>query len=129
MDIDDSSPGVSQARRLANQEKRRVALISVAAAIVLTGGKLVVGLLTGSLGMLSEAAHSGLDMVAAIVTYLAVRISGRPADSDHPYGHGKVENLSALFETLLLLITCCWLTDWPCPPSAPMCQTPKLASS
>ena len=69
----------------------------------------MVGLLTGSLGILSEAAHSGLDLAAALVTVLAVKASARPADADHPYGHGKVENLSALFETLLLLLTCGWI--------------------
>jgi cation diffusion facilitator family transporter len=61
------------------------------------------------LGILSEAAHSGLDLVAAAVTFWAVRVSGRPADDEHTYGHGKIENLSALFETLLLLVTCIWI--------------------
>jgi cation diffusion facilitator family transporter len=93
----------------ANREKHVVALTSVIAAVALTGMKLVVGLLTGSLGILSEAAHSGLDLVAAVVTLFAVRVSSRPADRDHTYGHGKVENLSALFETLLLLLTCFWI--------------------
>jgi cation diffusion facilitator family transporter len=71
--------------------------------------KLVVGLLTGSLGILAEAAHSGLDLVAALVTYVAVRVAGRPADKTHAYGHGKVENFSALFETGLLFVTCAWI--------------------
>jgi cation diffusion facilitator family transporter len=93
----------------AEREKRLVALYSVIAAIFLTGFKLTVGLLTRSLGILSEAAHSGLDLVAAGVTLFAVRASDRPADSDHPYGHGKVENFSALIETLLLFITCGWI--------------------
>ena len=93
----------------AEHEKQKAALSSVVAAVGLTGMKLVVGLLTGSLGILAEAAHSGLDLVAAVVTLFAVRISDRPADSDHHYGHGKVENLSALVETLLLLITCVWI--------------------
>ncbi len=79
------------------------------AAVFLTGVKLVVGLATGSLGILSEAAHSALDLVAALVTYFAIRISDRPADASHHYGHGKVENLSALVETLLLLLTCVWI--------------------
>ena len=90
-------------------EKKAVALSSVLAAILLTTFKLVVGLLTGSLGILSEAAHSGLDLVAALITLLAVRTSDRPADDQHPYGHGKVENLSAFFETLLLVVTCVWI--------------------
>ncbi len=91
------------------REKRQVALTSVVAAVFLTGMKLVVGVITGSLGILSEAAHSGLDLVAAVITFFAVRVSGRPADHRHTYGHGKVENLSALFETLLLLGTCVWI--------------------
>jgi cation diffusion facilitator family transporter len=90
-------------------EKRSAAMTSVIAAVGLTGFKIIVGLTTGSLGILAEAAHSGLDLMAAVMTFLAVRISGRPADRNHPYGHGKVENLSALFETLLLLVTCFWI--------------------
>lgn len=93
----------------AQREKRLVALSSVLAAVALTTFKIVVGLSTGSIGILSEAAHSGLDLVAAAVTLLAVRASGRPADREHAYGHGKVENLSALFETGLLLVTCVWI--------------------
>jgi cation diffusion facilitator family transporter len=63
----------------------------------------------GSLGILAEAAHSGLDLMAALVTFLTVHVSGKPANGSHLYGHGKVENLSALFETLLLLGTCVWI--------------------
>lgn len=92
-----------------DREKRLVALTSVLAALALTGMKLGVGLATNSLGILSEAAHSGLDLVAAGVTLWAVRVSSRPADQEHTYGHGKFENLSALFETLLLLGTCVWI--------------------
>jgi cation diffusion facilitator family transporter len=91
------------------REKNRVALTSVLAAVFLTAAKLGVGLWTGSLGILSEAAHSGLDLLAAAVTLFAVRVADRPADRDHHFGHGKVENLSALFETLLLLFTCFWI--------------------
>ena len=91
------------------KEKNRVAFISVLAAIFITGFKLVIGILTMSLGILSEALHSALDMVAAIITYFSVRVSDKPADDDHNYGHGKVENLSALIETLLLLVTCVWI--------------------
>ena len=93
----------------ADREKRSVALSSLLAAILLTGTKLGVGLWTNSLGVLSEAAHSGLDLVAAAMTLWAVRVSGKPADVEHAYGHGKVENLSALGETLLLLVTCVWI--------------------
>ena len=92
-----------------DREKRAVAFSSVIAAILLTVTKLIVGFSTNSLGILSEAAHSGLDLVAAGVTLWAVRVAGIPADRQHTYGHGKVENLSALFETLLLLGTCGWI--------------------
>jgi len=91
------------------KEKKRVALFSVFAAIFITGFKLIIGILTGSLGILSEALHSALDMVAAVVTYFSVKVSDKPADKRHNYGHGKVENLSALIETILLLVTCVWI--------------------
>jgi cation diffusion facilitator family transporter len=94
---------------IANKEKSNAALTSVIAAIALTVFKVIVGTMTGSLGILAEAAHSGLDLVAALVTFVAVRFSGRPADDKHHYGHGKIENLSALFETLLLLATSLWI--------------------
>lgn len=93
----------------AEREKRSAALSSVVAAVFLTLLKLVVGLLTGSLGIMAEAAHSGLDLVAALVTFFAVRLSNQPPDEQHLYGHGKIENLSALVETLLLLATCVWI--------------------
>jgi len=93
----------------AETEKRQAAQNSVFAAIFLTSLKIVVGLLTNSLGILAEAAHSGLDLVAALVTFFAVRLSDKPADEEHPYGYGKIENLSALIETVLLLITSAWI--------------------
>ena len=93
----------------ARKDKRSAALSSVIAAIGLTIFKLIVGLLTNSLGILAEAAHSGLDLVAAAMTYFAVSVSDKPADREHPFGHGKIENLSALFETLLLLATSGWI--------------------
>jgi cation diffusion facilitator family transporter len=92
-----------------DNEKQRIARNSVFAAIFITSLKLVVGLETNSLGLLSEAAHSGLDFLAALMTYFAVRLSDRPPDREHTYGHGKVENLSAFAETLLLIITCGWI--------------------
>jgi cation diffusion facilitator family transporter len=94
---------------IAVKEKKRIALTSVIAAIFLTSFKLVVGIITGSLGILSEALHSGLDLLAALITFFAVRYADKPADSDHNYGHGKIENYSALLETILLLITCFWI--------------------
>ncbi|MBZ5571759.1 MAG: cation-efflux pump [Acidobacteriia bacterium] len=97
------SPGSMRA------EKRAVAGNSVLAAIAITVLKIIVGLTTGSLGILSEAAHSGLDLVAAVITFFSVRVSDKPADADHQYGHGKVENFSAFIETGLLLLTCVWI--------------------
>jgi cation diffusion facilitator family transporter len=93
------------------QEKNKAALSSVIAAIGLTTFKIIVGLFTGSLGILAEAAHSALDLVAALVTFFAVKVSSKDPDEQHNYGHGKVENLSALFETLLLLGTCVWIVN------------------
>lgn len=90
-------------------EKRGVALHSLLSAIAITFLKLIVGLSTQSLGILSEAAHSGLDLVAAFITLLSVRVSDKPADAEHQYGHGKVENFSAFIETGLLLLTCIWI--------------------
>jgi len=90
-------------------EKRAVALYSLLSAIAITFLKLIVGLSTRSLGILSEAAHSGLDLVAAFITLLSVRVSDKPADAEHQYGHGKVENFSAFIETGLLLLTCVWI--------------------
>jgi len=90
-------------------EKRSVALNSLLAAAAITVLKLLVGVTTRSLGILSEAAHSGLDLVAAFITFLSVRVSDKPADAEHQYGHGKVENFSAFIETGLLLLTCIWI--------------------
>jgi cation diffusion facilitator family transporter len=95
--------------RLRQSEKQSVALNSVFSAVAITALKIVVGVSTGSLGILSEAAHSGLDLVAAVVTLFSVRVSDKPADADHQYGHGKVENFSAFIETALLLATCVWI--------------------
>jgi len=92
-----------------SNEKSKVAFISVLAAVVLVSMKMVVGILTGSLGILSEALHSALDFVAAAITWISVKLSDRPADFDHNYGHGKIENFSALMEALLLLLTCGWI--------------------
>lgn len=93
----------------AQKEKTSAALSSVIAAVGLTAFKTVVGLLTNSLGILAEAAHSGLDLAAAAMTFFAVRVADKPADKEHPFGHGKVESVSALFETLLLLATSGWI--------------------
>src|SRR5438132_10015158 len=83
--------------------QRRTALVSVVAAVALIGLKLGTGIATGSLGLLSEAAHSGTDLVAALLTFFAVGVAGRPADTGHQYGHGKAEHLSALAEATILV--------------------------
>jgi len=90
-------------------DKRKVALNSMLASLGLTIIKLAVGVASGSIAVLAEAAHSGLDCAAAAMTLWAVRISDKPSDANHPYGHHRLENLSALGETLLLLITCAWI--------------------
>jgi cation diffusion facilitator family transporter len=94
----------------ASAEKRSVALISVAAACLMTALKVVAGLLTGSLGMLSDAAHSALDLIGAGLTLLSVRVSDKPADENHPYGHAKVENVSAFVETFLMAASALWIS-------------------
>ena len=102
------SPALS-ASELMRAEKRAAAGNSVLAAVLITTLKIAVGLATGSLGILSEAAHSGLDLIASLLTFFSVGVSDKPADADHQYGHGKVENFSAFVETGLLLLTCAWI--------------------
>ncbi|HXO94022.1 MAG TPA: cation diffusion facilitator family transporter, partial [Candidatus Acidoferrum sp.] len=85
-------------------QKEKVALGSIAASAGLTAAKGIIGLLTGSLAILSEAGHSLLDLSATVLTYFAVRISGKPADAKHQYGHGKIESVTALAETALLFL-------------------------
>jgi cation diffusion facilitator family transporter len=92
------------------REKNRVTVVSLVAAVLLTSAKLVVGLLTGSLGLLAEAAHSALDTVASGITFFSVRVAGRPADENHPYGHARVENLSAVTQGVLLIGTAAWIS-------------------
>ena len=84
--------------------QRRIALVSVGAAVGLMGIKLGTGLASGSLGLISEALHSGTDLVAALLTFFAIGVAGRPADRSHPYGHGKAEHLAALAEAFVLLL-------------------------
>jgi cation diffusion facilitator family transporter len=92
-----------------DHKKQQVALTSVLASIFLTVMKLVVGIMTGSIGIISEAAHSALDFGAASLTLFAVNMSDKPADSKHHYGHAKVESVSALIETGLLVVTSIWI--------------------
>src|SRR5574344_1734405 len=89
--------------------KQKAALSSIVAGFTLTLFKFIVGILTASLGILSEALHSLLDLVAAVITYVSVSISDKPADKDHNYGHGKVENLSAFLESVLLFVVSFWI--------------------
>jgi len=91
--------------------KRSAALVSVFAAAVITLLKLLAGLITGSLGMLSEAAHSGIDLIASAITLFSVQAADRPADDVHNYGHGKIESLSAFAETVIMLASCVWLVS------------------
>ena len=88
-----------------SREKKRAALLSVGSALLLVSLKAFLVIRTGSLGVLSEALHSGLDLIAAIITFLSIRVSDQPADERHPYGHGKFENFSAFVETGLLVLT------------------------
>src|ERR671918_488310 len=83
--------------------QRRIALVSVAAACVLIAIKLATGLASGSLGLLAEAAHSGTDLAAALLTFFALSVAVRPADRGHPFGHAKAQNLAALGEATFLI--------------------------
>src|SRR5215831_5086424 len=91
------------------REKKRAALLSVGSATLLLSLKTFLVIRTGSLGVLSEALHSGLDLIAAIITFLSVRVADQPADERHPYGHGKFENFSAFVETGLLALTALYI--------------------
>jgi cation diffusion facilitator family transporter len=90
-------------------EKRRVALHSMLAAAAMTLLKLAAGLFSGSLGVLSDAAHSALDLAGAALTFFSVQVSDKPADEDHTYGHGKIENVSSLAEAGLMVVSCAWI--------------------
>jgi cation diffusion facilitator family transporter len=93
----------------ATHEKRLAALASVGSALVLVALKIFLAVITGSLGILSEALHSILDLIAAVITFLSVRVADKPADADHLYGHGKVESFSAFVETALLILTAVYI--------------------
>jgi cation diffusion facilitator family transporter len=91
------------------REKSTVAAVSVASNSVLVILKLIVGLIVGSVSVISEAIHSGMDLLASIIALFAVKTSGKRADTDHPFGHGKVENISAFVEALLILLAAIWI--------------------
>jgi cation diffusion facilitator family transporter len=93
----------------AHSAKRGAAIFSVIAAALVTTLKLLTGLLTGSLGMLSEATHSGIDLIAAAITLVSVQVSDLPADDEHNYGHGKVESLAAFIETGIMIASAAWI--------------------
>jgi cation diffusion facilitator family transporter len=89
--------------------KTKTARLSVFSNTLLIIMKLVVGLVTGSVSILSEAIHSSIDLIAAIIAFFAVKISGTPPDERHPYGHGKVENVSGVIEAMLIFIASVWI--------------------
>ena len=93
----------------AQQRKAAAALLSVASNTVLITIKAVVGVLIGSVSVISEAIHSGMDLLAAGMALWAVRTSDRPADESHPFGHGKIENISGTVEALLILVAGVWI--------------------
>src|SRR5882724_11165723 len=84
--------------------KSRVAAISILASATMAAAKFVVGVAIGSIALISEALHSSVDLIATVVTWLVVRVSGKPADEEHHYGHGKLESLSALGVIALLYV-------------------------
>ena len=88
----------------AGLSKTGVAALSVGSNLTLTLLKLVIGLFTGSVSVIAEAIHSGVDLLASVIAYFAVRTSARPPDDDHPYGHGKIENISGTIEALLIFL-------------------------
>src|ERR1700748_2434939 len=109
MSSPDEPVGTTQAGQAAVKQKRGAALVCLLVPCGMTALTLIAGLLTGSLGMLSDAAHSGLDLLGTALTFFSVRISDKPADEDHPYGHARVETLSAFTETFLMGASCVWI--------------------
>ncbi|MBM3155536.1 MAG: cation diffusion facilitator family transporter, partial [Chloroflexi bacterium] len=93
----------------AQRQKNRVAALSVISNSVLVVFKLVVGVIIGSVSVISEAIHSGMDLVASVIALVAVRISGRSPDEDHAFGHGKVEDIAAAVEALLIFAAAIWI--------------------
>jgi len=106
-----SPTAIQDAASQPHAAKRSAAVFSVLAAALVTLLKFVTGILTGSLGMLSESAHSAIDLIASAITLFSVEVSDRPADEDHNYGHGKIESLSAFVETGIMLASCVWIVS------------------
>jgi len=92
-----------------DRRKKNVALLSVFSNTSLVFLKIIVGMMIGSVSVISEAVHSGMDLIAAVIAFFAVKTSAKPADEDHPFGHGKVENISGTVEALLILIAAGWI--------------------
>lgn len=109
LDKDSVNSIISKDKEIANKEKIKIALTSIAASFILTIIKLAIGLFTNSLGLLSEALHSGIDVIAAVMTFYAVRMAMKPPDIEHHYGHGKFESLTSLTEVILLFVTAGWI--------------------
>ena len=107
--VGEKTPEVRYASRMSSSEKQRVVVLSIFASLGLTITKFAAGLATGSLGILSEAIHSLIDLGATIVTWFAVRWSDQPPDDEHHYGHAKAESVAALVETGLLFLTTAWI--------------------
>jgi cation diffusion facilitator family transporter len=89
--------------------KSRIAQLSILSNCLLIGMKLVAGIISGSVSIISEAIHSSMDLIAAIIAFLSVRVSDNPPDSRHPYGHGKIENISGVIEALLIFVAAIWI--------------------
>lgn len=93
----------------ANLRKKKAAAVSVFSNSVLVISKFVIGIVTGSVSIISEAAHSSVDLIASLIAYYAVKTAGIPADAKHPYGHGKVENISGAVEAVLIVVAALWI--------------------
>ncbi len=93
----------------ADREKISAACLSIVSNCTLIAAKIIVGLMMGSVSIISEAAHSGVDLLAAVIAYFSVRTSGKPADREHPFGHGKIENISGTIEAVLILFAAVWI--------------------
>jgi cation diffusion facilitator family transporter len=100
---------LSPVRDSSQREKTTVALASVASNSFLVAGKLVIGFGIGSVSVISEGIHSGVDLVASVIALFSVRTSHRPADAEHPFGHGKIENLSGTIEAILIFVAAGWI--------------------
>ena len=89
--------------------KESIARLSILSNTLLIIMKLAVGLISGSVSIISEAIHSSMDLIAAIIAFLSVKVSDNPPDSRHPYGHGKIENISGVIEALLIFLAAIWI--------------------